>query len=124
MTNATARRFGIQETNCPDHDGGTMFWNFTAWRADTPGHLMTEGEAQRELDRLKASLPYSADRLAIVDVAKLLARGKAVGSVVDAAASALGYNATPKGPAKDAMREVLRAVHRAAAAAFDAGAAA
>jgi hypothetical protein len=125
MNNATdTRRFAVQETGCPDHDGGTMFWNFTAWRADHPERLMDANEAQRELDRLKASRPHAAARMSIADVVKMQARGKAAHAVAMAAANAMGYDATPKGAAKDAMRQVLRAVRQAALEAFDAGAAA
>jgi hypothetical protein len=115
MNTATAtRRFGIKETNCTDHAGGTMFWNFTAWRADHPERLMDATEAQRELDRLKASLPHSADRLAVFDVIAQRAYLARFGELRRAVLEAIGYDALPKGEAKAAAGRAAVLVAKAA----------
>ena len=114
-SSSAAALFAIRESNCPDKNGGALFWNFTAWRADHPERLLTYIDAQRELARLRASLPHAADRMHIVNVVAIRERNAHFGAFRRAALAAVGYDELEDGPTKRAVGRAAVALAKARA---------
>lgn len=88
IMHAQQPRFAISSTNDPD--GRELLWNFRAWYAGMPDHLLTHDGATAELARLQASLTHDKT-LKIVDMVTRAELAKELSAFFRAECAANGY---------------------------------
>lgn len=85
-------RFAIKELHCIDPNvNGPLYWNFTAWRRETPDVLLTADAAAVELARLQKVL-RKTDELVVIDVVAAREKARIYSKAVRGVFTAAGYD--------------------------------
>lgn len=112
LTHIPKARYAISSTNPRERDGemcnSELFWNYRAWYAGNPDHLLTHEAATVELARLQESLPHDKT-LTIVDYIERIDLARELSGLFQAECDNNGYSILTHEERKQPHAKALRA---------------